>query len=141
MVCVVYDLTQGDSLDRVRDDLTTLYPFIFPPLLLPQVTNYWLPLIKQCSVGSNKPVILAGNKVGFHMTSYLTHWYLWATPTGICGPPALYYSILCVQADLPYDSEAQSTRLQEVLNTCLEVETGLEVRRYFRFNLYCVITW
>lgn len=31
MVCVVYDLTQGDSLDRVRDDLTTLYPFIPPP--------------------------------------------------------------------------------------------------------------
>ncbi len=36
---------------------------------------------------------------------------------------------VCVymQADLPYDSDTQSSRLQEVLNTCLEVETGLEV--------------
>lgn len=31
-----------------------------------------------------------------------------------------------IQADLPYDSDTQSSRLQEVLNTCLEVETGLE---------------
>lgn len=71
VVCVVYDLTRTDSLDRV--------------------TSYWLPLIKQCSTSDSKPVVLAGNK-----------------------------------ADLPYDSEAQSTRLQEILNTCLEVETGLE---------------
>lgn len=33
---------------------------------------------------------------------------------------------LHVQADLPYDSDVQSSHLQEVLNTSLEVETGLE---------------
>ena len=30
------------------------------------------------------------------------------------------------QADLAYDSVNQSSRLQEILNTCLEVESGLE---------------
>lgn len=49
----------------------------------------------------------------------------------------LYYA-LCVQADLSYDSEAQSTRLQELLNTCLEVETGLEVRPH---HLFCSGNW
>ena len=38
----------------------------------------------------------------------------------------MYVCVLHVQADLPYDSDAQSSHLQEVLNTCLEVETGLE---------------
>lgn len=46
--------------------------------------------------------------------------------------------IICVyvQADLQYDSEAQSSHLQEVLNTCLEVETGLEASKTL---LYCVV--
>jgi len=28
-----------------------------------QVTSYWLPLVKQCTTGVSKPIILAGNKV------------------------------------------------------------------------------
>lgn len=73
VVCVMYDVTSEDALERV--------------------TSYWLPLIKHCSAGSglSKPIILAGNK-----------------------------------ADLPFDTESQSQRLQEILNTCMEVETGIE---------------
>lgn len=60
-MCVVYDLTQENSLDRVGHCL-----FVDPMLTYTctiQVTSFWLPLIKQCSVGLTKPVILAGNKV------------------------------------------------------------------------------
>ena len=32
-----------------------------------------------------------------------------------------------LQADLPYNGELQSEKLQNVLNSCVDVETGLEV--------------
>ena len=73
-----------------------------------QVTSYWLPLIRQCSVGE-KPVILAGNKV--------------TTLARVWGGTSIGTYL---QADLPYDSDTQSSHLQEILNTNLEVETGLE---------------
>lgn len=63
VVCVVYDLTLGHSLDRVMTSRLVLVLLVLFALTLLQVANYWLPLIKQCSVGSHKPVILAGNKV------------------------------------------------------------------------------
>lgn len=79
-----------------------------------QVTSYWLPLIKQCSASDSKPVVLAGNKAS-NLVFASKHNHLHNALASF------------LQADLPYDSEAQSTRLQEILNTCLEVETGLEV--------------
>ena len=60
-MCIVYDLTQDDSLHRVSD--TNLPQHSVIQFLSLQVTNYWLPLIKQCSGGASKSVILAGNKV------------------------------------------------------------------------------
>ena len=42
----------------------------------------------------------------------------------------------CVQADLEYNEELQSTRLHEILNTSVEVETGLEVQGHHTMLLY-----
>ncbi len=62
VVCVVYDLTQENSLDRVSKTFILKLKTVLC-ICHGQVTTYWLPLIKQCSVGVSKPVILAGNKV------------------------------------------------------------------------------
>ena len=60
-MCIVYDLTQTNSLDRVSKNTTSVCLSMF--CWLSQVTSYWLPLIKQHSHGVCKPVILVGNKV------------------------------------------------------------------------------
>ena len=64
VVCIVYDLTQTDSLDRVSSKwLSHIQSYC--ECLLSQVSGYWLPLVRECSFGQTKPVVLAGNKVSY----------------------------------------------------------------------------